>query len=71
MTITLCDRCGKITKNRANLFVPITNSAREINSIQYQSQWFNPIILCNDCLKDLDNFRWKHEHFNIDMTKEE
>ena len=68
MYIQLCDRCGQQTKNKPAFLLPTTEDK---GSYRVDNQWFGePIVLCEDCLKDFDNFRWKHKKYEIHFIEE-
>ena len=67
MYIKVCDRCGKQTNNKPAFFTP-TNE--ENGSLQIGGQWFgNDVTLCDECLKDFDNFRYNHKKFKIEWVE--
>ena len=67
MEIIVCDRCGRKTKN-GPAFLP-----REQNGLYHvESCYFGkPVILCNNCLIDFEDFRLNHESFNKCLTEED
>lgn len=68
MYIQLCDRCGVQTENKPAFLLPVTEDK---GSYRVENQWFgNPITLYNDCLKDFDDFRYKHKFFRIHFVEE-
>lgn len=73
MQITLCDRCGKVTKNSCAFLLPIKNQASASYSYSVNGTKFDgdAIILCNDCLKDFEYFRTSHISYNRDLDKED
>ena len=72
MQITLCDRCRKVTKNSCAFLLPIKNQAGALYSYSVNGIKFDEdvIILCNDCLKDFEDFRVNHLTYNHDLDKE-
>ena len=63
MYIKICDRCGRQTKNKPAFLTPVS---RENGSLSIEGEWFgDAVTLCDDCLKEFDDFRWKHKHFKI------
>ena len=66
-----CDRCGRLTKNKYAFLLPETNEV--MGSYTLNGTWFgsNGIVLCNNCIKDFDNFRYNHEHYNTVFDEEE
>lgn len=72
MQITLCDRCGKVTKNSYAFLLPIKNQASASYSYSINGTKFNEdtVILCNDCLKDFEDFRIHHLSYNKNLDKE-
>lgn len=63
MYIKVCDRCGKQTNNKPAFLTP---TDEENGSLHINGQWFgNDITLCDECLKDFDNFRYNHKKFKI------
>ena len=68
MYIKFCDRCGRKTDNKPAFLLPTKNGG----SYQVNGQWFGePIILCNNCLIDFEDFRVKHESFNKQFIEED
>lgn len=72
MQITLCDRCGKVTKNSYAFLLPIKNQASanysySLDGIKFED---DTVILCNDCLKDFNEFRHEHPRFNDRLIEE-
>jgi hypothetical protein len=68
MYIQICDRCGKETKNKPAFLTPVgpDNGSYQVNGV-----WFgDPIILCDECLKDFDDFRWRHKKYKINFVEE-
>ena len=67
MYIKLCDRCGRVTKNRVAFLLP---NEPGTGCYQFDGVWFgnNGITLCNNCLDDFENFRTEHERFNNTFT---
>lgn len=55
MTVTLCDRCGRRTKNRVELLVP---TDRENGKLQVNGVWFGNKgwVLCNNCVKEFNEW---------------
>ena len=69
MYIKLCDRCGRVTRNKAAFLLP--TSAAD-GSYQVDGAWFGkPVCLCNDCLKKFKQFRENHEVFNCSYLQSE
>ena len=65
MYIKLCDRCGRVTGNRAALLLP--SKIGEQGGYQYNGVWFGEgVTLCNNCLDDFEKFYTEHEVFNHD-----
>ena len=63
MYIKLCDRCGKQTNNGPAFLLPTTvkNGAYQIGGV-----WFGEdIVLCDDCLKEFEDFRYNHKSFEL------
>ena len=58
MIITLCDRCGRTTKND-----PVFTDYNTAEAVTF----------CNNCLEDFYKFRYEHENFNkiLDDEKEQ
>ncbi len=69
MYIKLCDRCGRKTNNKPAFLIPTkTNNG----SLQINGEWFGePVILCNNCLIDFEDFLYDHESFNKHLTEED
>lgn len=68
MYIKLCDRCGKQTTNKAAFLVPVPEDK---GSYRVDNQWFGePICLCDECVKDFDNFRYNHKKYKINFIEE-
>lgn len=68
MYIKVCDRCGRVTKNKATFLLP---TSKENGSYFIDNTWFGePITLCNNCLKEFDDFRYNHNNFNKNLTEE-
>lgn len=72
MQITLCDRCGRVTKNLYAFLLPIKNQASadysySIDGIKFED---DTVILCNDCLKDFEDFRTHHLSYNKNLDRE-
>ena len=69
MYIRLCDRCGRKTNNKAAF---ATSVNRENGTVMIDGVWFGEtIVLCNNCLKDFEDFRYNHERFNKHLTEED
>jgi hypothetical protein len=69
MYIKICDRCGRKTKNGPAFLVP-TNE--EHGHYHLQGTWFGePIVLCNNCLMDFDEFKHTHSNHNFCIEEEE
>ena len=67
MYIKLCDRCGRQTKNKPAFLVPVDS---ENGSLNVGGEWFgDEVILCDECLKDFDNFRYNHKSFEIQYVE--
>ena len=64
MYIKLCDRCGRVTKNKVAFLLPSSSSN---GSLQVGGTWFgdNAVCLCNNCLDDFKKFRIEHEQYNV------
>ena len=69
MTITLCDRCSRRTKNRTYILLP---SEKNKGTLQYNGVWFgsNGVTLCDNCIEDLDEWFINTEHFNWEILGE-
>lgn len=67
MYIKLCDRCGRKTNNKTTFFFLTDSGSTKI----YEGQFGEPIILCNNCLIDFENFLYDHESFNKHLTGED
>ena len=70
MLVQLCDRCGRVTSNSANLMVPRDDHQilfLEVANIEYNNR---VLTLCNYCLKDFDEFRYRHDRFNSNLTND-
>ena len=66
MYIKLCDRCGRKTDNKPAFLIPDKSGSLQVNG-----EWFGePVILCNNCLIDFEDFRVNHENFNRCLTEE-
>ena len=67
MYIKLCDRCGRVTKNKVAFLLP-SKDLSGVGAYQYNGVWFddNGVTLCNNCLDDFEKFRTEHEVFNHD-----
>ena len=67
MYIKLCDRCGRVTKNKSAFLLPVSH---EHGRYQINGVWFGDedITLCNNCLDDFAKFRYEHENFNKNNT---
>ena len=58
MYIKVCDRCGRITKNGPAFLIP---TDREHGNYQVDGAWFGePIVLCNNCLMEFNEFRYRY-----------
>lgn len=69
MYIKICDICGRRTKNGPAFLVP---TDRQHGSYQVDGAWFGePIVLCNNCLMDFDEFRCTSSGHNHFMEAEE
>lgn len=71
MEIILCDRCGRTTKNSFAFF--LVKHVKQEGLITFNSDIEledKGIILCNNCLKDFDDFRYNHERFNKNLARE-
>ena len=64
MYIKLCDRCGRVTKNKIAFLLP--EEDQTTGSYQFNGTWFcdRGITLCNNCLEEFEKFRTEHNHFN-------
>ena len=68
MLIQFCDRCGKQTDNKAAFALPVEKNE---GSLMLNGVWFGKtIVLCNNCLKDFDEFRYEHPRFNSNLIKD-
>lgn len=69
MYIQLCDRCGRVTKNKVSFLLP-NKKQLQPGSYNFNGVWFGDegVCLCNNCLEDFENFRTKHDRFNISST---
>ena len=68
MYIQLCDRCGRKTNNKPAFALPVD---RDHGSLMINNAWFGETItLCNNCLKDFEEFRYKHDRFNKNLTSD-
>lgn len=67
MYIQLCDRCGTQTKNKPAFLTPVSSDKGSYN---VNGEWFgDPIVLCDECLKDFDDFRWRHKKYKINFVE--
>lgn len=67
MEIIVCDRCGRKTKN-GPAFIPQDKAG----NYRIENYYFGkPVILCNNCLIDFEDFRLNHESFNRYLTEED
>lgn len=63
MYIQVCDRCGRETDLKPAFLLPV--DARE-GTYQLNGVWFGrPIVLCDDCLKEFEDFRYNHKSFEL------
>ena len=68
MYIQLCDRCGRKTNNKAAFATP---ADRENGTLMINGVWFGEtVVLCNNCLRDFEDFRYNHERFNSNFICE-
>ena len=69
MYIKFCDRCKRTTKNGPAFLIP-TN--KEHGAYQIDGAWFgDPVVLCNNCLMDFDEFRYIHSNYNHFLDDED
>ena len=69
MYIQLCDRCGRKTNNKAAFATPVK---QEDGTLMIGGVWFGqPVVLCNNCIKDFEEFRYMHDKFNSHFIEEE
>ena len=66
MYIKLCDRCGRKIDNKPAFLLLAENGG----NYQVNGQWGEPVILCNNCLIDFEDFRYNHESFNKQFIEE-
>ena len=66
-----CDRCGRLTNNKYAFLLPEKNGTT--GSYNLNGTWFGNcgIVLCNNCIKDFDNFRYNHNNYNTVFDEEE
>lgn len=68
MYIKICDRCGKQTKNKPAF---LTSVPKEKGSLNIEGEWFgDTTTLCDECLKEFNDFRWKHKRYRIEFVEE-
>lgn len=69
MYMQFCDRCGRKTNNKAAFAIPVK---QEEGTLMIDGVWFGQsVVLCNNCLKDFDSFRYTHERFNKNFDCED
>ena len=69
MYIQICDRCGRKTNNTPAFLLPVT---KEKGSYQVNRAWLEPVVLCNNCLHEFNDFlRFVHERFNTSYIEED
>ena len=69
MYVQLCDRCRRKTNNKPAFLMPVS---KDDGYYQVGGVWFgDPIILCNNCLFEFNEFRCKHENFNLRFVEED
>lgn len=67
MYIKVCDRCGKQTNNKPAFLEPVP---RDKGSLCIDNEWFGePVCLCDGCMEDFDNFRWKHKRYALEFVE--
>ena len=67
MYIQLCDRCHKKTDNGPAFLTPSFNGD---GNYQIQGVWFgDPVVLCDNCLEDFENFKHIHKYFEIEWIE--
>ena len=68
MYVKLCDRCGKLTKNKPAFLVPVS---KEKGTYSIDNQWFGePVCLCDECMEEFISFRYDHKKYKINFVEE-
>lgn len=62
MYIKVCDRCGRTTENGPAFFDPDKYGIMPFGS---------PVILCNNCLIEFNEFRYSHLDYNSSLKQED
>lgn len=68
MYIKICDRCGRHTLNKPAFLIPVS---KEKGSYSVDNEWFGePVCLCDDCVKDFEDFRFNHKTYRIKFVED-
>ena len=67
MEIIVCDRCGRKTKNGPAFLLQEKTGPYLVGTYRFG----NPVILCNNCLIDFEDFRLNHKSFNKQLAIED
>ena len=65
-----CDRCGRVTKNKYAFLLPVEKDKGSyvVDGVVFGN---NGVDLCNNCLREFDNFRIEHLKYNTILDEED
>ena len=68
MYIKLCDRCGRATKNKAAILIPVS---KENGNYQCDGTWFGKsLTFCNFCKEEFSEFLENCDHYNLELLED-